>query len=280
HYMVLRHADRAVAAGIGAAAADVVDNPLQFDLQFDAAKLDALKGKPLRGAKVNTYCAGLPLLCADAAGLPRSATMPIGEYVAGGETAGNLDRLGLKIGREFISPTTPLYAPGWRIAHRGEPLYSPRVEVEQRIFDAFAEGLRDRPLSPAVDLYQELRTKLAAAADGNPILAQALAAAAGVDPDTEFAAAAKALAVVETLDAVAYQTSGEYADAVSAFDPELVDPPPEVRKHRENHPALWEDVAVGRIDPREASRRLEAIYIERGRSEVGRRLFRTNAADR
>ncbi len=46
------------------AARSMIDNEIEFDLNFRTARVTELKGQPLAGKKIKTYCAGLLLLCA------------------------------------------------------------------------------------------------------------------------------------------------------------------------------------------------------------------------
>ena len=62
-----------------------------------------------------------------------------------------------------------------------------------------------------------LRLKVAEAAKENPLLAKAVANAAGVAEEMDLVAAAKAKALVETLDEVAFGASAEFAAARDAI---------------------------------------------------------------
>ena len=77
HYAFLRHSDPGVAARMGKTAASVIGNECQFDLTFRTERVEGLKGRPLQGVPIHTYCAGLLLICADATGRPRSEFFPI-----------------------------------------------------------------------------------------------------------------------------------------------------------------------------------------------------------
>ncbi len=76
NYVFLRHPDPEVARKMGEAAAEMIGNPTQFDLNFRTDRIAALRGKPLHGQKIHTYCAGLLLLCAQQTGLPRDTFLP------------------------------------------------------------------------------------------------------------------------------------------------------------------------------------------------------------
>ncbi len=65
HYVFLRHDDPQAARKMGETAAAVIGNPTEFDLNFRTSRVIELKGKPLTGEKICTYCAGLLVpLCA------------------------------------------------------------------------------------------------------------------------------------------------------------------------------------------------------------------------
>ena len=213
HYLFLRHTDPEVARKMGEAAASLIGNETQFDLNFRTDRVLELHGQPLAGKKIVTYCAGLLLLCALQTDRPREEFFPIVEFAAGGQAAANLALLGLSFGKDFISPTGALYSTQMQIIGRREPTYDPRREVEEAIYDHFAQQLVARKLQTSPDLYQALRQKMAEAAKHDPLLAQAIAKAANVSVDTDLVSAAKAAAVVESLDEIAYAASGEYVKA-------------------------------------------------------------------
>jgi hypothetical protein len=217
NYVFLRHPDPEAAKKMGQAAAAMIGNPTQFDLNFRTDRVAELKGKPLAGQKIHTYCAGLLLVCAQETSLAREAFFPITETTAGGHTKDNLAKLGLSLGNGFVSPTGALFSPQLKIVGRNEPLYEPRREVEEAIYDYFAQSLEKKDLRPSPDLFQSLRQKMAEASKGNVLLAQAISATAGVSPDVDLVSAAKAQAVVETLDDIAYGASREFQIARRAI---------------------------------------------------------------
>jgi hypothetical protein len=59
HYLFLRHDDPEAARKMGEVAAATIGNPTEFDLNFRTSRVIELKGKPLAGQKIRTYCAGL-----------------------------------------------------------------------------------------------------------------------------------------------------------------------------------------------------------------------------
>ncbi len=110
HYVFLRHADRAVADRLGEVAHTLIGNETQFDLTFRTDRLEALRGQPLQGKLINTYCAGFLLLCAQRTDRPRQEFFPIPEFPAGGHCLDNLGVLGLSIGDNFVSPTGAFFS--------------------------------------------------------------------------------------------------------------------------------------------------------------------------
>lgn len=283
HYVILRHKDPRVAAKMGDVARSIIGNKTQFDLNFRTDRVAALKGKPLAGQEIHTYCAGLLLLCAQETNVPRGDFFPIPEYPAGGNTVANLEKLGITFGDNFVSPTGPLFSANFQIVGRREPMYDPHREIEEAIYDHFAARLVDQTLTPSPDLFQSLRLKVAEAGQTNPLLARALASAAGVSDKTDLVSAAKAAAVVETLDEIAMQNSAEFRDARNAIragteqdfarnqlTPEQI---AAIGKYRQRHTELYQLWAAERITPRQLRLRLVDYYIERGKKDLNARFF-------
>jgi hypothetical protein len=251
--------------------------------------VEALRGQPLEDAEIHTYCAGLLLLCAQETGLPRSAYFPIPEGPAGGKTVANLAELGLSFGQDFISPTGALYSPRMRIVARRDPMYEPGRQIEQVIYDHFSRRLIEADLKPSQDLYQSLRSKLAQAASSNPILARAMASAAGVDDQTDLVAAARAAAVVETLDEVARGASRDFRLAHEAiiagpaeqlpqagYSPEGVQ---SIERYRQRHQELFNRWQTGQIAPWPMRRELVDYYVRDGIAQLEARFFQSPMAD-
>jgi hypothetical protein len=284
NYVFLRHPDSEAAKEMGQAAASMIRNPTQFDLNFRTDRVAELKGKPLAGQKIHTYCAGLLLVCAQETSLAREAFFPITETTAGGHTKDNLAKLGLSLGSGFVSPTGALFSPQLKIVGRNEPLYEPRREVEEAIYDYFAQSLEKKDLRPSPDLFQSLRQKMAEASKSNVILAQALSATAGVSPDVDLVSAAKAQAVVETLDDIAYGASREFQiarraimDAPDLTSEERAKLKPEEREAIDKYRARHADLAA-RWDGRQVSARalrieLVSYYADQGRRQLDARFF-------
>ena len=140
------------------------------------------------------------------------------EGPAGGNTRANLAKIGITFGDNFISPTGALFSTKLQIVGRREPMYDSQREVEEAIYDHFAESLKTKTTQWSTpDLFQSMRQKVAEAAKTNPLLAKAIADAANVDKDLDLVSAAKTQAVVEKLDEIAYGNSGEYLMARQAI---------------------------------------------------------------
>lgn len=280
NYAFLRHEEPTVAARMASVASSIVGSPSQFDLNFRIDRVDRLRGKPLAGQTITTYCAGLLWLCAQETGRPRSEFFPIPEKSAGGRTSENLAKLGISIGDDFVSPTGPLFSPRMTVAAWRTPMYLPQREIEQAVFDHFARGLREQELSPSLDQYQSLRLKLAEAAKSNDLLAKALAKANDVSEEMNLVSAAKAAAVVETLDEAAYGASAAYGQAFDAIVVEDDDRPQltptqrqAIAKAREEHADLRQRWLDYRLSSRELRQALVRHYIAQGQRQLDARFF-------
>ncbi len=278
HYVFLRHPDPATAKVMSDTAASTIGNPSLFDLNFRTDRVSELKGQPLAGKKINTYCAGFLLLCTQATDRPREEFFPLAEAPAAGETRENLAVLGLTFGEKFISPTGALFAKKMKLVGRREPMYDARREVEEAVYDHFAVRLVDHTLTPSDDLFQSIRGKLTVASRDNPLLAKAIAAAANVSQDTDLVSAAKAAAVVETLDELAQGASGEFLSARSLLTAEAADKltAADLAKqasYRKRHAALalaWEKE---QISPRALRIELVKYYSQLGKDRLDARFF-------
>ncbi len=279
HYLFLRHPAADVARQMGETAAQLIGNETQFDLNFRTDRVRELHGQPLRGKKIVTYCAGLLLLCAQETGRPREEFFPVTEQAAGGEAAANLAQLGLSIGADFVSPTGGLLSPELTIVGRREPTYDPRREVEEAIYDHFAQQLVARKLHTSPDLFQTLRQKMAEAARHDPLLAQAIAKAANVSAGTDLVSAAKAAAVVETLDEIAYGASGQYLQALDAIRNPTLDRSASAAErkaqqtYRQRHARQYQLWQRGQITRRQLRIELVQYYVAQGRQQLDRRFF-------
>ncbi len=283
HFMFLRHADVAVAKKMSDTAKSVIGNEALFDLNFRTDRVLELKGQPLTGKKINTYCAGFLLLCAQETGLKREAFFPIAEYPTGGNFAKNLKELGMSIGDNFISPTGALFSTEMKLVGRHEPMYDPRRDVEEAVYDHFSLQMERSILTQSPDIKQSLRQKMAEASKQNPLLAKALAEAANVDENLDLVSAAKAAAVVESLDEIAYAASGEFLrafNAISAGAPKadvLATMTPEQRAGLSAFRNYYSDLCrrwdANEITARELRGALLKQYSQQGISQLDARFF-------
>lgn len=285
NYLFLRHPDSAVAEKMSDAAHSMIGNEIEFDLNFRTSRVYELQGQPLAGRKIKTYCAGLLLCCALQTDRPAAEFFPLGEYPSSERTQKNLGTLGLSIGDNFISPTGALFSEKLHVVGRREPMYDPRRDVEERIFDYFAFGMRDKTLNMKAEGLGDLRIRLAEASKGNPLLAQALAQVNQVSADLDLVSAAKAAAVIDTLDEIAFGASAEFA---AAFDA-LRGPPvnelrrrgastsaiEKVQKYLARHDDLLRRLIDGKLTPRQLRVELVEQYSQRGTAEMDRRFFST-----
>jgi hypothetical protein len=266
----------------------LIGNPMKFDLNFDTARVGTYKGKLAKGTKVETYCAGLLLLCAQETDQPGNTFFPVREGPAVGKTAENMKRIGLMLSADFISPTGPLFARRMKLIHFSEPTFNPAREVEQRIYDHFAHGLSNSTIEPKGTLFQSLRQELAEASKGNPFLARAIAEAAGVDKETDLASAARAAAVIETLDSIAYGASGDFESTLRSFRLGTLDDRVKARYGdeqferfktlRKTHDELYQKLERRQISPRDATESLITYYIAAGTTQIDKYFFPTSTA--
>ena len=156
-------------------------------------------------------------------------------------------------------------------------MYDPQREIEETIYDHFADGLKTKQLNASPDLFQSVRLKMAEASKTNPLLAAALANANHVDKEMDLVSAAKTAAVVETLDEIAYGNSGEYIAARRAI---MEGPMPadaaanspdqakraELRNRHAQLAALWDKEQLSPRSPRRAGQ-----FLHRPRHRPTRR---------
>jgi hypothetical protein len=282
HYAFLRFPDAKVAAQMAEAARSVIGNETEFDLNFRTARVLALAHQPLAGKKISTYCAGLLLLCALQTDVPREQFFPITEHAAPGHTIVNLAKLGMSFGRDFVSPTGALFSPKLEFVGQREPMYDPRREIEEGVFDHFAEELVAKPINPTSDMFDSLRMKVAQAAQQSSALARVLAKAAGVSSDTDLEGAARGAAVVETLDEVAFGASAEFTKAREA----LLAAPARIggrrrpgaefdtlARYQVTHAELFEKLQKEELSLRQLRVALVGFYLRQGKAEIDRRFF-------
>ncbi|HEY2826444.1 MAG TPA: hypothetical protein VGJ04_02505 [Pirellulales bacterium] len=290
NYVFLRHPDAEVAREMGEAAAAIIGNPAEFDLNFRTDRIAALKGLPLAGQKIQTYCAGLLLLCAQQTDEPRDVFFPITETTAAGYTSANIAKFGLSLGTGFVSPTGALFSPRLQIVGRSEPMYDPQRQIEQAIYDHFAQLIQEKDLHPTDDLFQALRLKVAEASKSSPLLATALAASANVSSQMDLVSAAKTAAVIETLDEIATVASREFQEAREAIvegvpaipidgqpasgDQRQLTPEQRaaINKYRSRHADLAARWDQRQISPRGLRLELVKYYIQQGYRQLDERL--------
>ena len=289
NYAFLRHPDPAVGARMGEVAASVIGNETQFDLNFRGDRVEALRGQPLEGQLIHTYCAGLLLLCAQETTAPREEFFPFEEFASAGNTSDNLATLGLEIGEKFVSPTGSLFSEQLEIVGRRESMYEPGRQVQEAAYDYFARAMREEVLTPNPDAYQALREKLAEVSQSNAWLARALARANNVNEQMDLESAAKTAAVVETLDEIAEGCMGEFHRARQSI---MAGPYEEleaagvneqdlavVRELREKHSELFVAWEAGEVTPRDVREQLVEFYCQHGGEMLDERFFSEPEAD-
>jgi len=222
-------------------------------------------------------------LCAQATAAPREEFFPIAESAPGGNLEANLGRLGLAIGDDFISPTGALFSPRLKIVGRREPLYDPGREVQEAVFDHFAQCMVQETLTPSPDVVQALRERLAALAKDIPWLAKAMARAHDVSEQMDLEAAAKAAAVIETLDQIAEENLNGFAEAQAAvlagtlsgekakqYTSEQLT---RIKGYQARHADLFRRWESSQITPRQVRMDLVRYYADHGCRQVDERFF-------
>lgn len=289
NYAFLRHEDAKVAESLAQAGLDCIGNACEFDLNFRTQRVAELAGKSLKGSKIHTYCAGLLLACAQQTERPRDDFFPLSEMPPLGQAKDNFAQLGVTFGDDFISPTGILFSKKMQLVARREPMYDPRREIEEAIFDHFAIRTKTMPLVQSPDTLQALRTKLAESSKTNPLLAQALGAAANLPAEMDLVAAAKLGAVVETLDEIAFGNSAKYVNARLAIiegpnPPKVPDrTPAQVAELAELRATTHRDLAqkwdAMQLPPRGMRVALVNFYIARGKKQLDERFFKPATAE-
>jgi hypothetical protein len=170
-----------------------------------------------------------------------------------------------------------------RLVARRDPLYDPGREVEDAVFDHFARLVVEQPLTPTADLFQTLRLKVAQASRTNPLLAQALAKAANVNENMDLVAAARAGALIETLDEIAYGNGRQFREAwiavTSGSDDALsreglsVEELQLLGALRARHAELRRGFEDRRLTLPDVRKELVRGYTERGKRELEERCF-------
>src|SRR5208283_2408100 len=168
------------------------------------------------------------------------------------------------------------------IAGRSPPAYDPAVEVEQAIYDHFAECMRKYDLADQRDAYQNARLTLAEASKTNPALARMLAQLNNVNPAMDLVAAAKAAAMQENLDQAAMTNSRLFMNSFFALtcgplerlkeegyaDNEIE----RYRLLRQQHGELFRQLTAGTIDEASVRQTLITQYTRLGKAEIEKRF--------
>jgi len=282
HFLFLRHPDAATARTMAEVAASILGNEAAFDLNYRIENVSALKGQSKQGKLIKSYCAGLLLLCGQETQIERARLFPIEEHIRPGKMAKNLGEIGISFGARFVSPTGPLFSTEFAIVGQREPAYDPASEIEEAIYDHFADCLVKHDLLNRWDTMQNIRVTLATAAKDNPALARLLAQINNVNPAMDLMAAAKAAAVHENLEATATGTSKEFLEAFTALTTGSAE---ELRKDgytdkqiaqyllmRQRHADLYRAFRDNKMELDTLRRALIAHYIAAGRLEIEKRF--------
>ena len=120
---------------------------------------------------------------------------------------------------------------------------------------------------------------MAEAAKHDPLLAQAIAKAANVNVNTDLVSAAKAAAVVEALDDIAYGASGEFLKALDAIRAAPADRSLSAAQrraqqtYRQRHARQYQLWQQGQISRRQLRVELVQYYVTQGKQQLDRRFF-------
>lgn len=283
HYFFVRHETPDVGKKMGEVALSIVGNETEFDLTFQTDRVLQLKGQPLSGRRIHTYCAGLLVLCAQETSAELDEFFPIRESPAAGNTLANLGKLGLSIGNEFVSPTGALFSPRLKIIARRHPMYDPTREIKEVIYNHFAVSMSTQNLIPSPTAYQSLRQKLAEASQSNPLLAQLLAKANNVSEHMDLVSAARAAAVIETLDEIADGNMDQFLEARYALTAGSVkrlaaqgtnkNDMERIQEYRKRHDTLFHRWTQRQLSVQAMRSELVAYYSARGKRQLDERFF-------
>ncbi len=282
-FVILRHENSDVSSTMGRIANSIIGNNSKFDLNFQTDAIKSLKGTDLKGKRIEGYCAGLLLLCAQETDRPLEDFFPLDEHPAKGNTLANLAKLDVSMPDHFLSPTGPLFSPDTVVVHRCRTMYSPRRQIEQEIYDHFAQQMRNGTLNPSLTWFEAMRLQLAEAAEKTPALRSALTNATGINQNIDLVAAAKLGAVVQTLDAIAQEASREYSNTRNAFRLDAFDTLEGgaagdeefegIVRRRRQHADLFVRWEAGVLTPRDLRIELVDYYIKEGCRRLDDRFF-------
>lgn len=193
----------------------------------------------------------------------------------------------MSIGKDFISPTGALFSPKFKIVARREPMYEAGREIEEAVYDYFAQQLAIKPIDVSADAFQMLRLKIAEASKTNELLAQALASVANVNVNLDLVSAAKAAAVVEILDEAARTASADYLTAQQAIKAGVINrdsnselKPADIAridKIREQHAELYRRWTTRQVAPRDLRVELINFYVAQGKRWLDERFFQARS---
>ncbi|MDG2207411.1 MAG: hypothetical protein P8K78_05860 [Pirellulales bacterium] len=287
-FVILRHENSGVSGTMGRIANSIIGNNSKFDLNFETDAIKSLKGTDLKGKRIEGYCAGLLLLCAQETDRPLENFFPLDEHPAKGNTLSNLAKLDVSMPNHFLSPTGPLFSPDTVVVYRCQTMYSPRRQIEQEIYDHFARQMRQGTLNPSLTWFEAMRLQLAEAAEKTPTLRSALTKATGINQNIDLVAAAKLGAVVQSLDAIAQEASREYSNTRNAFRLAAFDTLEDgtagdkefegIVRRRRRHADLFVRWEAGIVTPRDLRIELVDYYIEEGCHRLDDRFFQTEEA--
>ena len=274
HYAFVRHPNKAIGRQLGAAAASLIGRPSQFDLTFKTSRVEAVRGKLKQMKRVNTYCAGFLLLCAQETNAPLHHFFPIVERTADGHCAANLKKLGINFGKNFVSPTGPLFSQTLKRVGMREPTYGPLRDIKDQIYAHFCRQMKATKIRPTPTTLQRVRQNIANLSKFNPWLAKALAKASNVSAHMDLAAAAKAAAVIETLDGIAKHSTDEFfasKDAISESESDSLSEIP--ARFRAIHKRLFMRWRNDELTPRDLRVALVNYYAAWGKAQLEKRFF-------
>jgi len=278
HYAFLRHPNRRVAQKLGRVAASLIGKEAQFDLTFQTQRVERVRGKLADMKRVHTYCAGFLLLCSQETVAPGHHFFPLVERPAGGFCRQNLKKLGISLGANFVSPTGPLFSRTLRRVGMREPTYGPLRDIKNQIYSHFCAQMRAKPIRPAPNTLQLIRQNLANLARYNPWLARALAKTSNVSEHMDLAAAARAAAVIESLDGIARKCARDFLAAREAIrDSESNSLKQLPRRLRKRHEKLFHRWRKDELTPRDLRVELVRFYAKWGKSQLDKRFFPTAA---
>jgi hypothetical protein len=282
HYSVLRFDDPAANKTMSEIARQLIGKPIVFDLQFQTDRISSSKGNLDKTEFVHTYCAGLPFICAQETSISIDQFFPIRERAANKLCMANLEKLGLAIGENFASPTGAMFSKQMKIASFPKPMYDPSQEVKETVYQHFAESMLQKNLTPSPNALQLLRERVAVVAKESPILAKAMAAANNVDQRLDLESAAKAIAVIESLDGIANSNATQFDRARRAVSmpaqtgiSRITDAATqELHTLQRIHSQLRARFLGGSLSPRQLRIELVRYYSQQGIRAVDQRFFR------